>query len=145
MYLKQHCAVSGAVAAVAYLATRDAATALVTLAAGILIDVDHVPDYLLHAGKKASVKGFFEDCEASRLKRYYLALHSYEIVPVIILLGLLTNHTMLSTAAAVAFLIHILCDQIYNPVVHRAYFFFYRLKNGFAVEKIVDPARLRTK
>ena len=66
-----------------------------------------------------------------RLKRFYLLLHSYEILIVlwaaIIILGL----SNIWKAVAIGFTQHIILDNITNPIRRMGYFLSYRASKNF--------------
>jgi hypothetical protein len=79
MKLSQHCLSAIPLAVAAYAATGGSMAAAFTAAASsVLIDCDHVADYVLCNRGWGGVGGFFAACEEGRLRRLYLVLHAFE-------------------------------------------------------------------
>ena len=81
MKLAQHCLSAVPLAAAAYAATSgNLAAACMAGASSVLIDCDHVLDYLLYNKRWGGMRHFFASCEEGRLPRLHLILHSFELV-----------------------------------------------------------------
>lgn len=118
-----HAGVSLVVGGVVWAATRSPGSVLAALAAGVLIDLDHLPDY-------------FNALVLRRRARVWLLLHSYEWVVPGLLAAYLSGWNPMAVAGVGAFLAHILCDQVGNQVYPFSYFFTYRLLKGFRAEEV---------
>ena len=59
-------------------AGRPLPEAALAAAASVLIDVDHLADYVLCRGGWFGLGDFFRSCNEGRLNRLYLVLHSWE-------------------------------------------------------------------
>ena len=123
------------------LATGSARAGLLAGAAAVLVDIDHVFDYIVSNGRFQSLGHMFEYCYAARVKRYFLLAHSYElwIAAALFLPGWLPQDLALGLLAG--WLYHILLDQFINPARPLTYFFLFRLKVGFLKENIGTPWR----
>lgn len=134
MKLAQHCMSAVPLAVAAYAATSGSlAAAFMAGASSVLIDCDHVLDYLLCNKRWGGLSHFFAMCEEGRLPRLYLLLHSFELV---IFLWLLVG-TGVAAAWGVGLTIgvtgHMLMDWVGNRhlVKQSFYWLWYRAVNRF--------------
>ncbi|MBI4336757.1 MAG: hypothetical protein HY683_02860 [Chloroflexi bacterium] len=118
-----HAVVSVAIGGATWAVTRSPGAVAVALLVGVLIDLDHLPDY-------------YHTLVLGRRPRLWLVLHSYEGVVPGTLAAYLSGWNPLVIAGLAAFLAHILCDQVANPVRPLGYFFTYRALKGFRVEEL---------
>jgi hypothetical protein len=132
--LAQHCFSAVPLAVAAYAATSGSlAAAFMAGTSSVLIDCDHVLDYLLCNKRWEGMSHFFASCEEGRLPRLYLALHAFEWV---ILLWLLVG-TGVAAAWGVGLTIgvtgHMLMDWVGNRhiVKQSFYWLWYRAVNRF--------------
>ena len=134
MLLKGHIITSIPATVLTFTLTNSISLSLITFLVAIFIDIDHIPDYMLSNRGKFNYKDFVQACIQGRYKKLYLIFHSYEL-----LLGLLVlywiynfNHLILSIIIGLA--VHLISDQLANPVHPLSYFFFYRLYYRFSVK-----------
>ena len=81
MKLAQHCLSAVPLALAGYAASGGRFSgAIMAGLSSVLIDCDHVLDYLLYKKRWGGMKDFFASCEEGRLPRLYLVLHSFEFV-----------------------------------------------------------------
>jgi len=116
-----------------------------TVIAGVLIDIDHIFDYILNHGFTFSPKKFYIYCMVCRFKRILLVFHSYELLAVIWAAIFALSLGRLWVAVAIGLTLHLAMDQIRNvnrrKVDPRIYFFTYRLMNGFETRKLLRKKR----
>lgn len=136
MKLSGHVVVSSVIAVTIFLVSRNLILALSSFLAGILIDLDHFWDYLRSEGLKFDLKDFFYKCDNFQLKKFYLFLHSFELLPVLGIFTYLDNHNHLIVGTLIGFSQHLFLDQIFNRAELLGYFFFYRWRKGFSGESI---------
>ena len=105
-------------------ATKSPYSMLAATATGVAIDIDHLLEYYL----------WFVKGDNSRV--FYL-LHSYELLVPWILAGILSGGNPVVIGVSAAFLGHLVTDQIANPMHPLAYFFTFRVINGFNRAKLV--------
>ena len=113
------------------------AAGLACFVGGVLIDVDHQLD--CYIGRKKfpwtidEIMDFYHPRQKGKL---HILFHSYELFVLLwfityyfglggIWLGLLSGATL-----------HLICDQVYNPLKPLAYFFTFRLLSGFEKKKL---------
>lgn len=110
--------------------------AVITLLSGVLIDLDHWFDYFVHAGKiKIDVKDFFNKCNNTEFNRYFLLLHSYEFIAVLVIITFIYKTNIL-TGLSLGFGSHMLIDTLNWPKGAKCYSLIYRIAVRFEGEKI---------
>lgn len=119
-----HAAISLAIGGTVWAVTRSQGAVLSALAAGVLIDLDHLPDYYRYLVLR-------------RPDRFWVFLHAYEWVALALLIAHLSGWDPLAVASIAAFLAHLLCDQFTNPVSPLGYFFTYRAFKRFHAKDLV--------
>ncbi len=127
-----HVAVSTALGGAVWLALKSFPAGLACLLAGVLVDLDHLLDYVYNYGWRPRARHFLRTFKHDILRRIIVLLHSWELAPLAVLvvwrsgwhpvgIGLLTG------AAA-----HLALDQIFNRHNPLAYFLTYRIYHRFA-------------
>jgi len=136
MKLYQHCLSAVPLAVAAYAATGGSmGAACMAAASSVLIDLDHITDYLLHNDWRwGGVRDFFASCEQGRLERLYLVMHGFEWV---VLLWLLIGTGIAAPwGVGLAFGVsgHMLLDWLGNRHIVRPsfYWLWFRAMNRFA-------------
>ena len=133
-----HIAASVPLGLTLYLASGKLWPSLTGMAFSILIDVDHLPDYLLWRGKKAGAHDLFEKYFNHDTPYLMLFLHSWEWIPIAALLLWHFSGTDWAICLTLSWIYHLLWDQWINPVGLKFYFFFYRAAHGF-LRKNLSP------
>ncbi|MFH1060725.1 MAG: hypothetical protein V1797_18855 [Pseudomonadota bacterium] len=107
-----------------------AGPALAAALASVLVDLDHVSDYLWWRGGWRGLKDFFHSFHTHRVTRLALLAHSWELIAVAGL-GLWWGGWPVWPAAIWAgWAYHLAWDQASNPVGWPFYFLVYRLAHG---------------
>ena len=132
-----HTIVSGGLSIGFWAITRSWRAVLICFLCGILIDIDHVFDYIL---AKRRMPGSLSDLESycSREKegKLYLIFHSYEII-VLLWMGVIIHPLRMAWwAFAVGMTVHMLLDNFHNPYRPYSLFFIRRLYFGFEKKSI---------
>lgn len=132
MDLNEHLALSLAGSGALWLAGVPAEAAAAFSVGGVLIDLDHLPEYWREQGFKLDLARFFAYFPSRGPRRLLLALHGWEWP-----LGLLAAAWGLSAPAwvwtlAAGWLLHLCLDQRYNADQHPCcYAFAWRWGQGF--------------
>ncbi|MBF0518989.1 MAG: hypothetical protein HQK92_04620 [Nitrospirae bacterium] len=115
----------------------------VTVAAEILIDIDHILDHLIQSDKPFDIQAFFSFDESLKWKKIMFVFHSYELILLMAIAAFYFSNPLL-WAVALGMLVHLILDEIGNrnvsfPIhmVPAFYFFSCRLINGFSVKKLI--------
>ncbi len=87
---KNHVLVSATLGGVLFYVTQSLSPGVACFLAGTVIDIDHLYDYLKHCGLKFSIKNFFSGDYFVESRRNFVWLHSYELLPFILVSVLLS-------------------------------------------------------
>ena len=131
-----HLGVSIITGVTTFLATRDMYSSISCFLAGWLVDIDHVWDFYKNVGKDFNVKRFVNACENGEIKKSYLYLHSYELLFGLICLCFFSHFNYLLAFTTLGFAIHLVFDQIFNPVKPLTYFITYRILNSYNTDVV---------
>ncbi|GIW05722.1 MAG: hypothetical protein KatS3mg060_0527 [Dehalococcoidia bacterium] len=117
-----HVAVSGALALAQWGLTGDRRAALWTFLSGTLIDLDHLPDYILNARREEI--------------RLTFVLHSWELWAVVAVAAWARGGSRLALASVGSPVLHLLLDIWGNRVPARFFSFAWRARRGFSLRAI---------
>lgn len=128
---------------ICFIVTDSLIVALSAAATGVLIDGDHLIDYLIFNGRldKNVFGKLFSGDHFQESRRLYLPLHSYELLVPIWIVGPLFNHVLLSAWISVSFVTHLILDQTTYAPRALTYFAIYRAINSFDLT-VLNPASL---
>ena len=121
-----HVASSALVAGILYFLFKSWSMALSCFLSGILIDIDHVYDYLKEYGYPFKVKDFIRAIYTAKLTRMTLFFHSWEVILLLSIITWFTNWNPLSVGILIGFGHHMILDKLYTGVPLRRYSFIYR-------------------
>ena len=127
-----HVLISGGVTLVFALWVKSTWALAACFLSGIFIDLDHHFDYYL-ARKKIPLnfKKLVDFCHDDHESKLHLFLHSYELLLLFWLSIIYFSLGAVWVGVAVGFTVHILCDEIANPLGPLSYFLTYRIKHNF--------------
>jgi hypothetical protein len=135
--LLEHLPASVAIGAIGWWLSGDPLCLLVALAAGWMIDADHLVDfgwYLKRADKPVSFEllktgGYFKING-----KVFVPLHSWEItITLMLLAAVISDAEYLLLTASIAHGLHLIQDQFLYRVRPLGYLFISRIKSGFTV------------
>jgi hypothetical protein len=127
MMPKYHVTVSLGVGLLGWGWSRSAAVLPLSLAAGSLIDLDHLVDYAWYA--------------ISKEHRLILPLHAYEFVIPLWYLARRLWGSRAATAIAASYAIHLISDELGNSAVPGAYLLTWRIVRQFRIDDLSrDPS-----
>jgi len=133
-----HLGISLAVSLALYAWLRDIALAVSSFAAGFLIDIDHYFDYVLTYGLRFNARHFYSSFYgAGEYTRIIIILHAWEWLAVLLAVPWWIGWNPVLTGALIGLGHHFLLDQIFNPAFPLTYFFTYRLRHGFKIDRII--------
>ena len=131
MRLRQHVIVSLTFSAFLFVITKSWVIFTASFISGVLIDLDHVLDYLWEPGMCFRVKEFFDIHYNDKLTFHLVIFHSWELLfPLNIYVFLLSGNLWIM-GITIGFTQHVILDQIFNKPPKWNYFFFWRLKHNF--------------
>jgi hypothetical protein len=105
--------------------------ALGALISGIVMDVDHIPDYLFHFGFRFNVRRFFQASYEREYKRVFILLHSWEWLPLGLLLAWWSGWNPWLVGLLLGWVQHMSLDQIVNKPRRMGYFLLGRWRADF--------------
>ena len=135
MKLQAHIPIALTVSVATYFIFRSIETSIWCFIAGIFIDLDHLFDYFVTEGIKFDIKDFFDKCYRCELKKYYIVLHSYEFIAILILVTCLVKLNLL-LGLTIGITTHFLLDIFSNPKHLLVYSFIHRLNCNFDAAKL---------
>ena len=111
---------------------------------GVLIDVDHLIEHVIHFGlKNLKLKEFYQTCakltkreEEGGVKKLYLFLHAGEIA-ILLWVGFVLFRNIYLLSLALGYTGHLILDAANNALKPWAYFLTLRIKNGFDTTKFI--------
>jgi len=103
------------------------------LIGAVLIDVDHIFDYILLNRKKFSVREFIRVCEKKELDRVLLLFHSFELLIAGIVFFRFSPFLFLFLGG----IYHLIFDSIVNLSNPLGYFLLFRIYSGLKIEKFI--------
>jgi hypothetical protein len=105
----------------------------VTLAvlSSVLIDLDHVPDYVILRRGWRGIRDFFDTCNNGELTKTYLVFHAWEwpLAGVLLILSGIGNGLLWPIVLAISY--HLVLDTLTNPVKPGFYWITNRARAGF--------------
>jgi len=110
--------------------------AAVSFFSGVLIDLDHIPDYIWEYKMRFRVNEFFNVHHNETITFAMIAFHSWELLVMLNIYAFFISGNPWIIGIATGFTQHVFLDQIFNKSKKLSYFFFWRLKNGFKVKNI---------
>ncbi|MCF6150548.1 MAG: hypothetical protein E3K37_18115 [Candidatus Kuenenia sp.] len=126
-----HLGISFVAGAATYYFTRSIPPSIACFLIGWLIDVDHIWDYYINVGWDFSIKKFGHAVDSGKMKKAFLYFHSYELLIILIILCFFTQFNYCLSFTTLGIVIHLVCDQIVNPVKPLTYFLIYRVLKKF--------------
>jgi len=135
MKVQYHLLVSGCVAGGVYSLSRSWPAAFTSFAAGVVIDLDHLFDYLREHRRAAGIGHFFTTWHNGDLQRAVLALHSWELVMALAVANILAPGYPVLAGLLVGLGHHLALDQVAYRPHPLAYFFLWRWRNGFGLKE----------
>ncbi|QQG44065.1 MAG: hypothetical protein HYW86_04345 [Candidatus Roizmanbacteria bacterium] len=110
---------------------------------GILIDLDHIIDYVLAFGLTFNLNFFLEGYQFLKTDKLFLFFHAYEYAFILgILFWFIKKNIKLKAfilALAISMFLHLIFDSYTNKIYVRSYFILERLNQNFDLKKLVYP------
>ncbi|MEI7541947.1 MAG: hypothetical protein WCJ94_01685 [bacterium] len=132
MKMEHHIAVSVPVAVGVWFTTHNWYYVAMSLFLGFLVDVDHVIDYIREEGT-FNMKGLFKKSYLGDFHHFYVIFHAYEYILIAWIVGFFTHNYTFSIVFTVAYLSHMLPDQLMNNTKTFGYFMTYRIYKKFVM------------
>lgn len=113
------------------------APAAAALAAGTLIDLDHLLDWKLNRMGRFTPRRFVNACVRFELPKFYLFAHALEWIVPFLAWALAGDAPPVARAAGLGLLAHILMDLCGNGTGPLAYSLIHRWRLGFEARRLV--------
>jgi hypothetical protein len=110
--------------------------AVASLAAGVLVDVDHLFDYLREYRFRPDMGFFFRSFHKTLYRRIVLFLHSWELLILLAAAAVWSRGDGVIVGTIIGMGHHLVADQFTNKVHRWGYFLSYRLGKKFITGKI---------
>ena len=137
MKLKNHITASLIISAFLFAISKSWIIFTSSLISGVLIDIDHVLDYFWEFRKRFNVKEFFDVHYNRKILFFMVIFHSWELLALLSICAFLMSWNPWIVGTIIGFTQHIILDHIFSAKPKRLkYFFFWRLKKGFGVNKM---------
>ncbi|MBF0481903.1 MAG: hypothetical protein HQK81_15630 [Desulfovibrionaceae bacterium] len=115
--------------------------ALISVVSSIVIDLDHIPDYMLTTKGWYGVKDFFSFCSRSGFDRVYFVLHAWEWAILLCCGGFFGAISPCLVAIGSGLAYHLAFDTIGNATSPKFYWFSYRASKNFSANKLLSSVR----
>jgi len=141
MTLPEHTALSLPFSGLTFFITGSITFSLVAAVASILIDLDHVSDYLLETRRWSKPFGVFSYYREGQFNKIFLLLHSWELAAILCLGGLYFEQALV-VALGTGFSFHIAMDTLCwcilrSRITPLIYFFGFRCYHRFSADRIL--------
>jgi hypothetical protein len=144
MDFSQHVSLSLPVAAGLSLATGRWEAGLAFAVGGVLVDLDHLPDYYMEKGVTFSLAQLNAHFAEHQARRLVLVMHAWEWNALTWAAWALFGLPLWVAAFAAGWLAHLILDQRYNLLQPWAYWFFARYRIGFQAAPLHLPWDLKS-
>ena len=142
MKVRQHIISSLPLGTVCFISSGNLFLSVITMIASIMVDFDHVVDYIITRGRISSLREMIKTYEDFGVHKNYLLLHSWEVIFPLSIYLLFYPCTLLNYLF-VGYVFHVILDQIYNVwflgednVKIPYYSFIFRMWNNFDVKPL---------
>lgn len=114
---------------------------LAGIAAGFLIDLDHVLEYLLVFKGRFNFQYFFEGRQFLTSEQLHLWFHAWELVPLLLIIAWLFRRQrvvkIIAVTMAFAGAVHLATDLVINQVPPKFYLLSYRASQDFQMKNLM--------
>ena len=140
----KHAIASFAIGSILYLYTKNIYVGFLCFFSGILVDVDHIIEYIIHSGLRGiTIDKVWHVCEETNkdgankgFKKLYLVFHSWEVFIVLwVLTAFFKNIYLL--AFTLGYSSHIVLDVIGNRMYPQGYSFIWRCLKKFHTKNLL--------
>jgi hypothetical protein len=142
MKMEHHMLVAAPIAAGTYYFTHSWIYVAMVVFLGVLIDVDHVFDYIREE-HRFDLKDLFVKSYEGDFKYFLCFFHAWEYIPLAWIAGAALNNYTFAIVFSIAYTAHLLPDQLLNNTRPPGYFLAYRIMKGFVMTEIFYPPKGR--
>lgn len=138
MRLKHHIAASVPLGLAVGWFTASPAAGFLSAVVSVLVDLDHLLDYLLWRRGWRGFDDFFTTSRHHQWPTGIFAAHCWELLPILALTLTLWLGTTWALAITAGWAWHLLFDQLHNKVLPLFYFFCFRASRGFQLANMLN-------
>jgi hypothetical protein len=143
MRVSCHLIISLPLAAAFYAATDSWSGSLAAGAANVLIDLDHIPDYLWWRRGWRGWRDMVDSAAQSQWSRLVVLLHSWELLVLAALFLTRWFTPWLGWGLVTGWACHMACDSLVNEVRWGFYFLTFRVGKRFERNRLLPEAQPR--
>lgn len=136
MRVQYHTALSTIVSAGLFAFFRSWPLTVASFLTGVLVDIDHVIDYVFRHGVQFNVKRFFRTSYERQYVHAVLIFHGWEWLGVLGFLAILSNADLWVIGLLVGYSHHLVLDQIGNRPHALGYSVMWRIRHGFLFDAV---------
>ena len=141
MTLTGHLVASTPLTAAIFLYTNSWSAAVIGALASVLVDVDHVSDYIYNRGGWYGLRDFFDTCNAARLRKTVFVFHSWEWPILYAFLFAIGVAPQWLSPVFLGVTYHFALDTATNPVPPSFYWLTKRAMSRFDFARFYLPER----
>jgi hypothetical protein len=134
--LSEHSALSAGAAVGIYFYSGSLVEAVAFAIFGILVDLDHLIDYLRETGFNLKIKDFMGYFETRKPLKLWLVFHSWDFWLFIFAVTFFWDGHYIIMWGLAGWFFHLGLDQFSNRLHPLAYFFVFRLNKKFKAEEL---------
>lgn len=131
MKIEHHIAVSALISGILYAIFKSMGLSIASFIAGVLIDVDHIIDYILAHGLHFDAGEFMDYFYKEKHQKITLILHGWELLIILLAAAILSGFNPIIAGTLVGYGHHIVSDVIYSKAPFCSYSIICRWKKGF--------------
>ena len=132
-----HALISGGLAAALIAYSKSWGAGLACFLSGVFIDLDHVPEFMFFRRKIFfSFEELWNYWGIRDRGQAFLPLHAWEWLMILWYFIFTMKLNMVWVGLGVGITVHLICDQIFNPLVPGFYFLWFRMKHNFERKRL---------
>ncbi len=135
MKMEHHIVLSAAVSGAVFAVSRSWPMTVSSFVIGVLLDADHVLEYLREFGVRVDVAHFFRASYEREYTKVYLWLHAWEWLPLLVLAAWWSGWNGWLAGVLIGWTQHMIADQIANTPHAWSYFLIGRWRHQFDHQK----------
>lgn len=136
MQVRYHIVTSAALSGLLYALLRSWPMSVACMAAGVLVDLDHVMDYVVQYGFKPDLKFFLSSFPEGKYRRIFILLHGWEWVLAVTAAAWHAGWPPVASGVLAGYSLHMIFDQFVNHPDSWGYFLVWRLRHKFVATSI---------
>ena len=116
---EKHIIATASLSAIPYYLNQQWEMIMGFMVGGILIDIDHIIDFVADCGFSFNIKKFFQYGISGNNKHYVCIFHTLELIPVVVCFMIFSSHSQFFFGFLLGFLLHLLLDYLQLTLKYR--------------------------